>query len=186
VAPSTANGHGDARQDFANRRTRGVGFHVSEAENCPATGVAATAPACARQLYTEELNVVPVRRRGRTKPGKGKLPAPRQEHHARRGPQPHVTLHSQMANVLGIGWDVGGWIGRKQGVAVATFGRDGLQWRGQPRAFRLKDLGSPRWSLLDLIRLAWPDVSYDILDNHCVALAIDAPLGSTRKVPCLV
>jgi hypothetical protein len=90
-----------------------------------------------------------------------------------------------MANVLGIGWDVGGWIGRKQGVAVATFCRDGLQWRGQPRAFRLKDLGSPDWSLLDLIRLAWPEVSYDILDNHCVVLAIDAPLGSTRKVPCL-
>jgi predicted nuclease with RNAse H fold len=85
-----------------------------------------------------------------------------------------------MANVLGIGWDVGGWIGRKQGVAVATFGRDGLQWRGHPRAFRLKDLGSRDWSLLDLIRVAWSGAPNELLGQHRMVLAIDAPLGFPR------
>jgi len=81
--------------------------------------------------------------------------------------------------VLALGWDVGGWVGRKQGVAVATFGDHGLEWRGTA-AFRLADFPTPGWSLLDLLRMAWPEAPEDALENHRVVLAIDAPLGFPR------
>jgi hypothetical protein len=34
--------------------------------------------------------------------------------------------------VLGVGWDVGGWIGHKQAVAVAEWNNHSAQWRGTP------------------------------------------------------
>jgi hypothetical protein len=79
--------------------------------------------------------------------------------------------------LLAVGWDVGGWVGRKQAVAVAALGPGGVEWRGTARAFRLADLPCPRWSLLDLIRMAWPDGPEDTVERHRVVLAIDAPLG---------
>jgi hypothetical protein len=82
--------------------------------------------------------------------------------------------------LLAVGWDVGGWVGRKQAVAVAAFGPNGVEWRGTATAFRLADLPYPHWSLLDLIRLAWRAAPDDTLERHRIVLAIDAPLGFPR------
>jgi hypothetical protein len=83
-------------------------------------------------------------------------------------------------DLLAVGWDVGGWVGRKQGVAVAALGAQGLEWLGTASSFRLADLPTLDWTLRDLIRLAWPDVPEDVLEHHRVVLAIDAPLGFPR------
>jgi hypothetical protein len=79
--------------------------------------------------------------------------------------------------LLAVGWDVGGWVGRKQAVAVAALGPNGVEWQGTATAFRLADLPTADWSLLHLIRKAWPDAPEDVVERHRVVLAIDAPLG---------
>lgn len=82
--------------------------------------------------------------------------------------------------ILGVGWDVGGWIGRKQGVAVATLNAAGVTWLGSACSFRLSDLGSPDWTLTDLIRQAWSAAPADVLDRYRIVLAVDAPFGFPR------
>ena len=42
--------------------------------------------------------------------------------------------------ILGVGWDVGGWIGRKQAVAIAEWDDHSPQWRGTPVRFSIADL----------------------------------------------
>ena len=41
--------------------------------------------------------------------------------------------------VIGIGWDVGGWMGNKQGVAAVAWkvGSEELEWLGTPNQFFL-------------------------------------------------
>jgi len=78
--------------------------------------------------------------------------------------------------VLGVGWDVGGWIGRKQAVAIAEWDYHSAQWRVIPVPFSIADLGE-RWGLEDLLRHAWPDAPSEILETREVVMAIDAPLG---------
>ena len=77
--------------------------------------------------------------------------------------------------VLGIGWDVGGWMGKKQGVAVAQWrpGTGGVQWLGTPTSFKLpaERLITPS----DL--LGYAGLAVGLLDGHIVVVAIDAPLG---------
>ena len=79
-----------------------------------------------------------------------------------------------MRSVLAIGWDVGGWIGKKQGVAVATLGLTGPEWRGKSRTFRLTDLPSRNWDLPDLIRL------YEVRE---VLEGLAARLATERQTP---
>ena len=75
-------------------------------------------------------------------------------------------------SVLGIGWDVGGWMGKKQGVAAVRLGADGLHWVGRPTAFQLsrRDRLTPE----DLLRRAGVD---QVLPDERIVVAIDAPLG---------
>ena len=77
--------------------------------------------------------------------------------------------------VLGVGWDVGGWMGRKQ--AAAAFIVEGVQrrWVGVPRTFTIRDLDTGSGEAL--IRLAWDDAPADVLTRFRVIIAIDAPLG---------
>ena len=82
-----------------------------------------------------------------------------------------------MGHTLGVGWDVGGWIGGKQGVAVARLGPSGAEWLGIANAFCLADLRFPDWTLLDLLRIAWRNAPEDTLTRFQVVLAIDAPLA---------
>ena len=78
--------------------------------------------------------------------------------------------------VLGVGWDVGGWIGRKQAVAIAKWDDHSAQWRGTPVRFSIADLGES-WSVDDLVRYAWPEAPSEILQTHELVMAIDAPLS---------
>ena len=79
--------------------------------------------------------------------------------------------------VLAVGWDVGGWCGKKQGVAVATWGEGRPAWRGHPDSFSVKRLEEAGGSLAAFIRIAWQDLPDDVLERYQVVLAIDAPLS---------
>ncbi len=82
-----------------------------------------------------------------------------------------------MPESIAVGWDVGGWRGSRQGVAVLAY--DGLHraWVGAPVAFTIEALTRAGGGLLDLIRIAWAQAPDDLLDRSRVVLAIDAPLG---------
>lgn len=74
---------------------------------------------------------------------------------------------------------MGGWISRKQGVAVATVGRAGVDWLGtaKVKAFALADLGAGDSTMSDLLPQASPDAPANSLDRYRLVLAIDAPLA---------
>ena len=78
--------------------------------------------------------------------------------------------------VLGVGWDVGGWIGRKQAVAIAEWNDHSAQWLGTPMRFSIAQLGE-HWGVDDLVRCAWPEAPSEILETRELVMAIDAPLG---------
>ncbi len=70
-----------------------------------------------------------------------------------------------MRPVLGVGWDVGGWHGRKQAFAVARYEDDELHWQGEPAIFSISELNQLGGSVVDLIRFAWAEVPDDVLDR---------------------
>ncbi len=76
---------------------------------------------------------------------------------------------------LAIGWDVGGWLGRKQGVAVIELYAGSWRYIGEPRCFRARDLAGG--SVMALIRAGWPDAPDDLLERYRIAVAIDSPLA---------
>ena len=78
--------------------------------------------------------------------------------------------------VLGVGWDVGGWIGRKQAVAIAEWKDHSAQWLATPTCFSIAQLGE-HWGVDDLVRCAWPEAPNEILETRELVMAIDAPLG---------
>ena len=78
--------------------------------------------------------------------------------------------------ILGVGWDVGGWVGGKQGVAALTWDDSRVQWCAEPVTFRLSSFSEP-CKIDDLLRRAWPTAPSEVLQTHRVILAIDAPLG---------
>jgi hypothetical protein len=82
----------------------------------------------------------------------------------------------RMKDVLEIGWDVGGWVGKKQAVAVARWTDGRLDWLGRAACFKLATL-RPDWGLGDLVQQTWSDAPKDVLARHRIVLAIDAPLG---------
>jgi hypothetical protein len=82
-----------------------------------------------------------------------------------------------MRPVLAVGWDAGGWHGRKQAVAVAVVEGQGFQWRGRPALFSISELSELGGSAFDLFRIAWPEATDDLLETHRTVIAIDAPLG---------
>jgi hypothetical protein len=77
--------------------------------------------------------------------------------------------------LLAAGWDLGGWIGPKQGVAVLRFGND-MEWLGTATSFRLADPPTDA-GLPGLIRKAWPEASAEVLATHRIVVGVDAPLG---------
>ena len=79
--------------------------------------------------------------------------------------------------VIGIGWDVGGWMGNKQGVAAVMWkvGCEEFKWLGTPNQFSL-----PVGSLLSpqmLIEKAIDKAETSMLEESLVVIGIDAPLG---------
>lgn len=80
---------------------------------------------------------------------------------------------------LAIGWDVGGWLGKKQAVAVIEVRNDGTwQYVGTsaPSSLRRRT----KTSVLDLVRMAWADAPANVFVGRTVAIAIDAPLSFPR------
>ena len=82
-----------------------------------------------------------------------------------------------MRKILAVGWDVGGWRGAKQAVAVMRQLDRQRDWVGIPRTFKIEAFTQSGGSLLDLIRFGWPDVPIDVFDQYRIIVAIDAPLG---------
>ncbi|WP_349407357.1 hypothetical protein [Pseudalkalibacillus sp. SCS-8] len=89
-----------------------------------------------------------------------------------------------MAKRLGIGWDVGGWMGTKQGIAAAYFdsSTDTFSWIGQPRNTNIKH--HKEWSPEGIIDALDSSVSLD--DFEDIVVAIDASLGFPLKFQQLV
>ena len=85
--------------------------------------------------------------------------------------------------VLGVGWDVGGWLGQKQAVAVVMWENDsgGARWLGSARCFSIGSWNRGDWQIDDLVRLAWADAPHNVLAGFDVNLAIDAPLGGMPR-----
>lgn len=75
--------------------------------------------------------------------------------------------------VVGIGWDVGGWMGGNHGLAAAIWENDTIRWIGKPRNAAIPQKGL---FTLDDFLLGYYSSS-DILQQATVVVAIDAPLG---------
>lgn len=81
-----------------------------------------------------------------------------------------------MDTILGIGWDVGGWMGGKHGVAVArwTAGSDKIKWLGSTVcSIPPGTVFSPN----SLVRSAVNNLDVGILEETKIVIGIDAPLG---------
>jgi len=82
-----------------------------------------------------------------------------------------------MTGRLAVGWDVGGWQGRNQAIAILRYEDDRWNWFGEARAFSLTELPADNTSLVDFIRMGCKDAPDDVLDRYNVTIAIDALLG---------
>lgn len=82
---------------------------------------------------------------------------------------------------LAVGWDVGGWMGDKQAVAVIGVDASG-QWEhlGEPKTFRIAE-GHLR--LAGLVHEAWPEL--EALPSR-VVVGIDAPLAFPEAFGALI
>jgi hypothetical protein len=82
---------------------------------------------------------------------------------------------------LYLGWDVGGWLGKTDGLAAYVFGHSGSLLRAIPgRTVSLwKEFEGRKWTLEKFIRLLDPQLNLDRFDR--VVLAIDAPLGMPQR-----
>ncbi|WP_221564865.1 DUF429 domain-containing protein [Alkalihalobacillus sp. TS-13] len=89
-----------------------------------------------------------------------------------------------MAILLGIGWDVGGWMGTKQGIAACTFNTQSkeLQWIGKPKNTKIID--HTLWTPQNIIHQL--DHSVSIEDFDTTVLGIDASLGFPLEYKKLV
>ncbi|WP_408006262.1 hypothetical protein ACJROX_16265 [Pseudalkalibacillus sp. A8] len=80
-----------------------------------------------------------------------------------------------MARILGLGWDVGGWMGSKQGIAACQFDTlsNEFKWVGQPQNEKIIDHND--WMPGKILQLLDPEASLD--DFVVIVIAMDASLG---------
>src|SRR5204862_529066 len=78
---------------------------------------------------------------------------------------------------LYLGWDVGGWLGKTDGLAAFVFGHAGSLLSRIPgiTVGLWEEFAGKRWSLEKMIRLLDPQLTLDRFDR--VVIGIDAPLG---------
>lgn len=76
--------------------------------------------------------------------------------------------------IIGIGWDVGGWMGNNHGVAICEWdpATNTIDWRGTPTEIAIPKNGI---SLQHLIGTVDPTFSLD--DRSQYIIGVDAPLG---------
>ncbi len=75
--------------------------------------------------------------------------------------------------IVAIGWDVGGWMGNKQGIAALSWvpGEKEIQWLGTPKSISL-----PRDAMLSPLRIL-SSLSAGSFDGSSLVMGVDAPLG---------
>ncbi len=80
-----------------------------------------------------------------------------------------------MVKLLGLGWDVGGWMGTKQGIAACQFEThtNKFKWIGQPANKKIVDHND--WIPEKILQLLDPEASLDEFD--VTVIAVDASLG---------
>lgn len=75
-----------------------------------------------------------------------------------------------MRRIIGLGWDVGGWLGKNHGIAAVEWQNDEIKWLSLPTAIRLPKSG-----------FFAPSDFYKDIDNASsdvtVFVGVDAPLG---------
>jgi predicted nuclease with RNAse H fold len=88
------------------------------------------------------------------------------------------------SKVLGIGWDVGGWMGSKQGVAAASFDIDTRQfeWIGEPVNTNIRNHRT--WTPATILSMLDERVDIDCFDE--IVVGIDASLGFPSQFRRLV
>jgi len=72
-------------------------------------------------------------------------------------------------HIIGLGWDVGGWLGKNHGIAAVEWFNEEIRWIYTPKAVRLPKCG-----------IFTPDDFYssdNTPHNPRVILGVDAPLG---------
>ena len=81
--------------------------------------------------------------------------------------------------VIAIGWDVGGWLGKKQATAVARFHNKKLEWLGVSPAFAFDKKAAPGFA-----ELATPAVGDELAGklrkSSNIIIGVDAPLAFPR------
>lgn len=72
--------------------------------------------------------------------------------------------------IVGLGWDVGGWMGKKQGIAAVQWNRGEVRWLYTPKTTKLPKSG-----------VFLPTDFYESIDmdnkDQSIVVGIDAPLG---------
>ncbi|SDN78610.1 DUF429 domain-containing protein [Alkalicoccus daliensis] len=84
----------------------------------------------------------------------------------------------QFKNVIGIGWDAGGWMGSNHGAAVCRWelSANEITWLGTPTELSLPE--NSLFSLEEFIQQAAPGLHInEIEEDTLVVIGVDAPLG---------
>jgi hypothetical protein len=83
-------------------------------------------------------------------------------------------------SVVGIGWDVGGWMGKKNAVAIAHWKPSAnVEWIGKPSVFLIPD--DHPFCVKDLIDAVDDKKETINIEKDNIVIAIDAPLGYPKK-----
>ena len=87
--------------------------------------------------------------------------------------------------LIGLGWDVGGWQGKKQGFAVAVLDGMNIEWKGIPFVTSFVQLGSDPIQVLHTLWHRFMGTE-GIGPNDTVVIGIDAPLGWPMDFQALI
>ena len=86
--------------------------------------------------------------------------------------------------LIGLGWDVGGWQGKKQGFAVAVWNGMNIEWKGSPYVTSLAQLDDD--PILVLHELWEKFLGKEMGPDDTVVIGIDAPLGWSMDFQALI
>ena len=105
------------------------------------------------------------------------------------------SVNEEEKMLIGLGWDVGGWQGKKQGFAVAVWDGMNIEWKGSPCVTSLAELGNDPIQVLHTLWHGFMGTE-GFGPNDTVVIGIDAPLGwpldfqalinNTAHIPAIV
>ncbi|QQK76145.1 DUF429 domain-containing protein [Salicibibacter cibarius] len=78
---------------------------------------------------------------------------------------------------IGIGWDVGGWMGNNHGVAICEWdpATNTIDWIGTPTEIAIPE--NENLSLQYLIDASGDPFKLETINDHRIIIGVDAPLG---------